>query len=173
MITIAVTGPESSGKTTLAMALSNALSAVLVNEYARSYLKEKRSGYFPEDLDIIAKRQFNATVAGLSAQSNYLVSDTDMHTMSIWYKEKYGYVSSEIKSLLHKEEFKVYLLCRPDIAWEPDPLRENPNDRERLFNLYFSSLKEYNRCFGIVEGNGASRLENALNILRNKLNCRL
>ena len=29
-----------------------------------------------------------------------------------------------------KDNYTYYLLCRPDIPWEPDPLRENPFDRE-------------------------------------------
>jgi hypothetical protein len=30
----------------------------------------------------------------------------------------------------------VYLLCYPDLPWEPDPVRENPTIREYLFDWY-------------------------------------
>ena len=40
MLRIAVTGPESSGKTTLCKALSEYFKVAFVPEYARAYLKE-------------------------------------------------------------------------------------------------------------------------------------
>ena len=51
---IAFTGPESSGKTTLAKWLSEELSAVCCDEFARKYL-EKKERYYQKDLTEIAR----------------------------------------------------------------------------------------------------------------------
>jgi nicotinamide riboside kinase len=60
----------------------------------------------------------------------------------------------------------LYLLCSPEgIAWEADPLRENPNDRERLFEVYEKQLIEYQKDYKILRGGILERFENAKNIL--------
>ena len=48
---IAFTGPECSGKSTMAKWLAKELSYEIVDEYAREYLKDK-SAYSIDDLDI-------------------------------------------------------------------------------------------------------------------------
>ena len=59
----------------------------------------------------------------------------------------------------------LYLLCYIDLPWEADPLREDPQDRERLFNLYESELQSRDLNYGIVRGKGSKRLQNAINIV--------
>jgi nicotinamide riboside kinase len=49
-MTILVTGPESSGKTTLALNLAWALDGVYVAEAARDYLEERKGDYNEADL---------------------------------------------------------------------------------------------------------------------------
>jgi nicotinamide riboside kinase len=56
-------------------------------------------------------------------------------------------------------------LCRPDIPWEEDPLREHPEQREQLFDLYHKSLIEHNLPFTIVEGDLPNRLSICKNLL--------
>ena len=50
---ISIVGPESSGKTTLAVFLSKILKGIYVNEYARDYLN-KNKNYTINHLDIFA-----------------------------------------------------------------------------------------------------------------------
>jgi nicotinamide riboside kinase len=53
---IAIIGPESTGKSTLANQLSNELSFPLVPEFAREYLKNLNREYKYSDLSEIAQR---------------------------------------------------------------------------------------------------------------------
>ena len=55
MLRIAITGPESSGKTTLAKNLAKVFSAAYIPEFARQYLQEKGLKYDQWDLDEIAQ----------------------------------------------------------------------------------------------------------------------
>ena len=50
-IRIAITGPESSGKTTLANELTNHYDATLVSEYSREYLEHTQGAY--EEKEVI------------------------------------------------------------------------------------------------------------------------
>ena len=55
----------------------------------------------------------------------------------------------------------LYLLCRPDIAWAPDPLREHASieDREALFRLYKQNLDEFHLPYRIIEGQAKARFD--------------
>ena len=149
---IAFTGPESSGKTTLAAWLSSFLELPIVEEYARTYLADQIE-YKPEDLDFMAKKQVEWW------PNHGLVADTEMHVFQIWSQVKYAEVSPVISELLHAQQFDHYFLCAPDIPWEADPLRENPLNREMLFDLYLEQLEKYGRNFTILTGNLENRQE--------------
>jgi nicotinamide riboside kinase len=145
------TGPESSGKTTCAKRISTKNQLPLLEEYAREYLTLHGPKYTFEDIQNIASTQIGRE-SKLNSTSPLIICDTDIITLEIWALEKFGCSLGISDKLLRK---KHYLLCYPDIPWEPDPLRENPKDRIRLFDRYeaylnglqvpFTVLKEYDR----------------------------
>tara|TARA_R110002050_G_scaffold286088_1_gene436066 strand:- start:3337 stop:3855 length:519 start_codon:yes stop_codon:yes gene_type:complete len=137
---ILITGPESSGKSFLAKALATHFNGRLVAEYAREYLS-KRPTYKQEDLAFIASNQYNREHLAQSATANYVFCDTGIEVIKIWSHEKYQSVSPLIVDLYQKSNYDLVLLCKPNIPWEPDVLRENPTDRDRLFRIYHSELK--------------------------------
>lgn len=149
---IAFTGPESSGKTTLAAWLSSFLELPFIEEYARTYLADQFE-YKPEDLDFMAKKQVELW------PNHGLIADTEMHVFQIWSSVKYAQVSPSITLLLKAQQFDHYFLCAPDIPWEADPLRENPLNRDMLFGLYREQLEKYGRNMTILTGNLENRQE--------------
>lgn len=159
---IAFTGPECSGKSTMACWLAKELSFDLVKEYAREYLKDK-SSYSMDDLDIIASKQFER-----NSVKGALVIDTEMLVMKIWYEEKYQRVSENILQLLERQQIDLYFLCKPDFKWVPDPLRENPQDRDRLFHIYEASLKKCGFSYCVLSGSEAERKKIIKATLANK-----
>lgn len=149
---IAFTGPESSGKTTLAAWLSTFLELPFIEEYARTYLADKIS-YVKQDLDAMAQQQVaNWPESGF-------VADTEMHVFQVWSQVKYAELSPIVSKLLKAQQFDHYFLCAPDIPWEADPLRENPLNRDMLFGLYRDQLEKYGRDFTILTGNLENRQE--------------
>ena len=63
----------------------------------------------------------------------------------------------------HVQEIDYYLLCAPDIPWEPDPLRENGGHmREKLFHLYMQVLETHKLRYEIISGPGEERLSKAI-----------
>ena len=157
MIRIAITGPESSGKTTLAEQIASKLNGTLVPEFARNYLLERNGIYSYNDLEVIAIGQVNSCEITLS--SNLLVSDTELLVMKIWSEFKFGKCSDSILKLLENQTFDHYFLCRPDIPWEEDPLREHPEQREELYTLYFKELANRELPFTVIEGEQSERLK--------------
>ena len=152
---IILTGPESSGKTTLCKALSKHFNLPFSKEYAREYLDALNRDYNQDDLLKIAKGQ-------LTSEQNTQLLDTDLITIKIWCKYKYGSCDKWILNQLEKQksEKRFYLFCSPDIPWEADPQRENPNHREELFEIYKTEIKSLRHDYFILEGE--NRIENSI-----------
>ena len=152
---ITITGPESSGKTTLCKALSKHFNISFSKEFARYYINSLDREYIIDDLLSIAKGQ-------LECEFNSQLLDTDLITIKIWSQYKYGSCDKWILEQIEKQKTKkrFYLLCRPDIPWQADKQRENPNDREELFEIYKYELENLGHDYFIVEGE--NRTENSI-----------
>ena len=158
---VAIVGPECTGKTALARALAEYFGVAAVEEYARGYL-EGRAQYGPGDVEAIARGQMALEARALAAQESPLILDTDMLVIRVWWEEKYGALPDWLRRAFAAQAPRRYLLTAPDLPWEPDPLRESPFDRERLFEVYRAALVAANLRFDVVRGTGAARLRCAL-----------
>ena len=163
MIRIAITGPESTGKTTLAEQLALQTNGTWIPEYAREFLEQLNRPYTQNDLDIIAKGQLEAWKN--APVSNIQFCDTDMLVMKVWSDFKFGNCSPFILEALNLQTFDHYFLCQPDIEWEEDPLREHPEQREELFELYLAELTKRNLPFTIIGGTQEKRMKMCLKVL--------
>lgn len=165
MLKIVITGPEATGKSTLCQQLSNKLKVDFVPEYSRSYLKKKGTQYELQDLLKITIGQ-EELIAKQAAQSpEVLIIDTAFLVLKIWAEEKYGGCPKLIEDKWKSFEVDYYLLCKPDIPWTPDPLRENPHDRDRLFDIYEQYLKKAGHNYTIIGGSYDERLSLALSVI--------
>lgn len=157
---ILITGPESSGKSYLTFKLAEEFDSLVVQEYAREYLS-KRKSYDQTDLIQIAIGQNNAESGVWNEAHDFLFADTGIEVICIWSKEKYGNVPSEIRNLLNLNRYDLILLCKPNIPWEFDVLREHPIDRERLFDNYESFLKKEKVSYRIIDASLLQRFDQA------------
>ncbi len=158
---IVLTGPESSGKTSLGKMLSRHFSWPLLEEYARSYLETNGPQYGLEDLKKIAEGQMAAEKA-MAAKGEPFFSDTDLLTLRIWLDDKFGLRWPFLDAHLKAYPAGHYLLLCPDIPWSPDPLREDPDRRDFLFERYLEEIRAMERPYTIIRGTGALREERAV-----------
>lgn len=165
---IAITGPESSGKSDLAKALAEHFDTTYAPEYARIYLEKNGPEYAYEDLDEICRGQIAEEEKALAATKRICFFDTDMLVLKIWSKFRFGRVSNVIEQAMSERKYDHYLLCKPDLPWSSDPLRESPSREERdvLFNFYKNELESGNYTYSIIEGQGDERLNSAVNALK-------
>lgn len=158
---IAIIGPESTGKSTLAEDLASSLDTIFVPEYARAYIEKLDRPYQYEDLLKMAKGQVSMEDR-LSAKANkFIVIDTTLTIIRVWSEHKYGKCDPWIISEEQMRKYDLTILCDIDIPWEEDPQREHPHLREHFFDLY----KEYAEAhppFILVQGNRQTRLAAAL-----------
>jgi NadR type nicotinamide-nucleotide adenylyltransferase len=167
MTSIVITGPESTGKTSVANFLSDKFNVPVVKEYAVEYLEKTNGKYSYDDLHCIAEAQIESEDKLIAAcNPEILICDTDLITIKIWLDVKFGKVDQYISQIIENRHYDYYILCYPDIEWEYDKFRENPDDRDYLFDLYLDELKAYNKQFGILMGTGKKRFKNAEKIYR-------
>jgi nicotinamide riboside kinase len=117
-------------------------------------------------LDIILKGQLKNW--GEFANAPLVVYDTEVLVLKIWSDFKYGSCSKLILDELSQQKIDLYLLCAPDIPYEEDILRENPNDRVELFEIYKNELKQMNANFIIIEGDRNVKLREVTALIKEK-----
>jgi len=166
--TIVVTGPESTGKTTLTEALALKLNATWIPEYARSYVEKLQRPYHYQDLENIAKHQIQQEKKySKNANNGILLMDTWLIVTKIWFEVVYGNSPPWVDEYLASSEIDLFLVCSPDIPWVADQVRENGGEmRKVLFDRYCKEIEFYGFSYEIVEGFGDIRFQNALKLLQ-------
>ena len=166
---ILITGPESTGKSTLTRALAEYFNAPFVIEYARIYLDKLDRKYNQDDLLEIAKGQIRLEEEALALEQDFVIVDTALNVIDIWSREKFGSTHPWILEEMQKRAYDLYLIPDIDLEWTFDPQRENPHDRDRLMRLYQQSFEQRNIPYHMVRGQGEKRTQNAIDIIKRKL----
>ena len=161
IIKIAITGPESSGKTKLAEDIAVFYDALMVPEYARDYLEQNGPSYTEDQFIEMAIGQQGQMNFYENLASEMIIYDTEMLVYKIWGEFKYEKRFEVVEEAWVKQEADLYLLCKPDLEWEDDILRENKDNRDSLFLLYQSELNRIDRNYTIIDGQGDQRFQKA------------
>jgi len=156
-----MTGAESSGKTTLGECLAERLGALFVPEASRDLLTPG-APYDEHDIIRIGQEQVRREEAAVQATPDWVVADTDLLVLRIWLAERFGLWPDTLGILWQKAAPRLYVLTAPEMPWEPDPLRENSHDRERLHARYREWLVENNSAFIEVRGSVEERVDQVL-----------
>jgi nicotinamide riboside kinase len=187
---IVIIGPESTGKSTLCEQLAAHYHTGWVPEYAREYLTIHGTAYRYEDLLTIAKGQLaledavaarvlqeqGSTNRAGSAEpvlpmapdqghgTKLLFIDTDLYVMKVWSEFVFGKCDPWILEQILLRQYDGYLLCRTDLPWTADELREYPDPvtRVKLFHIYKDCLINQHNPWSEVGGQASQRLEGAI-----------
>jgi NadR type nicotinamide-nucleotide adenylyltransferase len=165
VLRVAITGPESTGKSTLAAQLAEHYNTVCTSEYARQYLDQLSRPYECGDLLEILDGQMNEEETKQSEANRLLFCDTDPIVLKIWSAYKYGSVDAKIQLEVLNRSYDLYLLTDIDLPWEYDKQREQPNKREYFFDLFEHELKSKQANYHIVRGGNDLRLKSAIGIV--------
>ncbi|PPK86253.1 nicotinamide riboside kinase [Neolewinella xylanilytica] len=139
---VLITGPESSGKSSLSRSLAWCLDGIFVAEQAREYLHGLDREYTFPDLAAIWSAQLNTETQAERSGASTLICDTGPEVIYIWSLVKFGRVAPAVEDAMRSRCYDLTLLCTPDLPWEADALREAPdaNDRWALFERYRTLL---------------------------------
>jgi NadR type nicotinamide-nucleotide adenylyltransferase len=173
---IVIIGPESTGKSTLCQQLAQHYETTWCPEFAREYLLTNGSNYEFDDLLTIAKCQLaleDEYIDTLERNSLPLLEkgghlpifiDTDMYVMKVWCQFVFGKVHDFVLENIAKRKYDLYLLCKVDLPWVKDELREYPDiaTREKLYQLYKNILQNQPVPWVDVSGTYEERLAKAI-----------
>jgi NadR type nicotinamide-nucleotide adenylyltransferase len=165
---IVVTGPESTGKSTLCEQLATKYNTNWVPEYAREYLMKLGRPYTYDDLLIIARGQLDMEDRiTASLKSPLLFIDTDMYVMKVWCEYVFGKCHPFILDEIVNRKYDAYLLCNTDLPWVADELREYPDleSREQLFHMYKDLMINQSTPWCVISGNYDERLQKAISFV--------
>jgi nicotinamide riboside kinase len=161
---IAILGPESTGKSTLAETLAAHFGGKWVPEYARTYLAGLTRPYREEDVWHCALTQQQWESECIMSTNHLVFFDTEMINFKVWLSEKYGHYPEWILAGL-SSRYDFYILTSPDLPFEPDPLREHPDRRDYFFEVYRKEIESAGFPYGIISGIGPSRTANAVRLI--------
>ncbi|MEL6256182.1 MAG: ATP-binding protein [Bacteroidota bacterium] len=166
---VAIVGPESTGKSSLAEALSSHYRLPWVEEYSREYLENLGRPYGQSDLIEIALGQLELERRILEEKPSFLLCDTNLLVIKVWSEFKYGNADPALEKLYNLKDYCHYFLCDTDIPWSYDPLREHPEKREELFEIYHHHLKQLGLSFSIIRGTKEERLQQAVSEINQRI----
>lgn len=167
LLKIALTGPESTGKSTLVAALAKHYQTIFVPEFARFYLETFSVQYTASEVLEMAKGQM-VSVKALSEQaSKILFVDTELSVAKIWYEHSFGDCPTWLNQAFAQQDYDLYLLMDIDLPWQADPLREHPHLRAYFFQKYYDLLSQQGFPFQVISGNSETRLQKAIVLIDN------
>jgi NadR type nicotinamide-nucleotide adenylyltransferase len=167
-IRIAVTGSESTGKTTLAKQLAELYDGQYIPEFAREYVEKLPSHYTFQDVETIARTQVEQYLNTKTSSGKIFIFDTWLIITKVWFKWVFGNTPDWFEDQIRDCPIDLYLLCCPDLPWEADSVRENGGEnRMKLFEEYRNELTSYGCNFVEIPGVGDLRLNNAIAAIRN------
>lgn len=167
---VAIVGAESSGKSTLAQALQerlaneHGLDCALVSEWLRDWCYQAgRTPREDEQSDIAAEQ---ARLIEAAAQQHALViCDTTPLMIAIYSEFIFGDPSLLPAALDFQRRCSITLLAAPDLPWEADVLRDSPAVQAPIDALIRGHLISAGVPWASIQGQGAARLESALDAL--------
>jgi len=169
IIKIAIFGPESTGKTTLATQLAEYYKTVWVPEFARDYLQEKLdSGRGICDIDDmlpIAYGQTKLENESALIANGYLFCDTNLLVTKVFSELYYNFCDSLLDKAARAHQYDLFFLTDIDVPWEDDGLRDSPDGRENVFEVFKQSLIDNNKPFITISGDKETRLKKAVAII--------
>lgn len=178
-LVIALLGAESTGKTTLAEALANALQrgtghrVAWVPEWLRTWCeREGRTPRLDEQAAILATQ--HAHIAAAAATHDVVVADTTGVMTAVYHRHVFNDRSLEAEAAArHAADVQVTLLTALDLPWVADPgIRDHPGVREPIDAMVRELLASHSLPFSVVGGAGDSRLAQAVAALQPALRTR-
>lgn len=155
---IVLLGGESSGKSTLAPALAEALDEPWVAEYGREHWERQQGKLDLADLLFIGREQRRREERAAEAARQWLVCDTHALTTLGYAQWMFGASPPEIEALASVPP-ALAVLCEPDFPFVQDGTRRDDGFRLTQHRWYEAQLERRGWMFLRVRGAPSARVE--------------
>lgn len=171
---IALLGAESTGKTTLARGLFDALAAqgrrvALVDEFLREFcLREGRTPRQDEQAAIA--RMQSQRIDAAARSHDVVVADTTALMIAVYSQLLFDDDSLVAAAVAEHDRYRLTLLTALDLPWVADGLmRDGEHVRAPVDALTRTALQDAGVPYAIVTGFGDHRLANAVRAMQSAL----
>ena len=167
---IAIVGAESTGKSTLARALAQQLSAYYLPEYLREFCELMRRTPTAQEQSGIVTGQLAAEARALDdpplTKSLIIVDSTPLMT-AIYSWEYFSDRSLLAAAIVHQRHYALTLVAGDDIAWVADGIqRDSPQVAQRCQRRLIETLEQHAIAFSVLSGSVGARTTRALMLMR-------
>lgn len=173
IIKIALVGPESTGKTTLASQLAKEFNTTWIPEFARDYLQDKWNSKqeicSQEDLIPIAIGQTQLENEALNNANKILFCDTNLLVTKVFSDIYYNNCEAVLEKAAKKHKYDLIFLTDVDVTWQADDLRDRPDNRESTLAIFEQTLIDFKKPYIKLSGSKEERLEKAKKIINDLL----
>jgi NadR type nicotinamide-nucleotide adenylyltransferase len=132
MTRVVILGAESTGKTTLAIALAEHYQTTWVPEFGRLYTEARRPRgelWRSDEFTFIATEQVRMEDALERIANRVLICDTDAFATAIWHERYLGQPSPEVLAVAAGRRYDLYILTDVDTPFVPDDIRDGESIR--------------------------------------------
>jgi len=162
---IAIVGAESTGKTTLAVALARHYRTAWVPEFGRLYTEARQPRgelWRSDEFTFIAAEQLRMEDALERLANRVLICDTDALATAIWHERYLGTMSAEVLALAAGRRYDLYILTDVDTPFEPDEIRDGRSIRRWMHQRFVDELSRIGAPVLHVCGPPERRLADAI-----------
>jgi HTH-type transcriptional repressor of NAD biosynthesis genes len=167
---VCVVGAESTGTTTLAKELAEALQTVWVEEYGREYSEIKLARNDPawrtEEFTTIAEEQARREDQAARQANRVLICDTNAFATTLWHRRYMGSPSPAVEKIARRGKCDLYLLTGEEIPFVQDGLRDGEHIRHEMHRWFEAALAKQRVPWHVVRGSRAERLREAVRLTR-------
>lgn len=155
---VCLLGGESSGKSTLAVALANTFGTSHVAEYGRELWDAKSGVLVFEDMKHIADTQIQREEAAALHANHFLFCDTSPLTTLFYSNHIFGKADPTLK-LLAERRYDFTILCAPDFPFVQDGTRQQEHFRTQQHKWYLDEMCRRRIPFFTATGSIENRIQ--------------
>jgi HTH-type transcriptional repressor of NAD biosynthesis genes len=163
---ICILGAESTGTTTLAKSLADALNTCGVAEYGREYSEIKllrgETIWSSDEFVLIAREQNRLEDEAARKANKLLICDTNSFATRLWHRRYMGSDSSEVAAVAALSPCHLNLLTGDEIPFVQDGTRDGEHLRHEMQGWFREALSQQPVPWIELRGSPEARLQKAL-----------
>jgi NadR type nicotinamide-nucleotide adenylyltransferase len=165
MTRVVIIGAESTGKTTLAIALADHYQTTWVPEFGRLYTEARRPRgelWRSDEFTFIATEQVRMEDALERVANRVLICDTDAFATAIWHERYLGQPSPDVLVVAAGRRYDLYILTDVDTPFVPDDIRDGESIRGWMHKRFQDELSRMGVPVLVLSGPHEQRLAAAI-----------
>ena len=131
--TVAIIGPESTGKSTLVKLMAKIFNSTGLHEYGRTITISNENQFTNDDFFLITKGQDTLIkLAKKNGTGPFVLTDTEAYVTYLYGLLYQKRNFKAIREFAAEQRIDHYIVMAPTVPWVDDGLRVQPNQEERM-----------------------------------------